>query len=109
VYIGYIKELQYLELNDSEWDVIAHVAEWLKLFRSATTQMSTSKGLLMLSTMHTVFRGLQDHIANIFRSILESTPQKIKNGLLDAYRKLSNYYYKCDHSPLYTWSACEPY
>ena len=33
--------------------------------------------------------------------------QKIKTGLLDAHRKLSDYYYKFNHLPLYTWSACE--
>lgn len=106
-FIGFHKELRYLELDDSEWESIGQVADWLKLFRAATTQMSTTKGVSMLSTTHAIFRGLQDHIANIFRLLPESTPQRIKTGLLDAHRKLSDYYYKFDHSPLYTWSACE--
>ena len=108
-FVGRTRELRYLELDDSEWDAIAHVADWLKLFRSATTQMSKSKGHSMLSSTHAIFWGLQEHIANIYRNIPDSAPHKIKDGLLDAHRKLSDYYYKYDQSPLYTWAACESF
>jgi hypothetical protein len=66
--------------------------------------MSTSKQP-MLSTTHAIFRGLQEHIRLIYRDLPMSTPQKIKAGLLDAHQKLSDYYYKFDQSPFYTWAA----
>jgi hypothetical protein len=61
----------------------------------------------MLSTTHAIFRGLQEHIQQIYHDLPASTPPKIKTGLLDAHRKLSDYYYKYDQSPFYTWAACE--
>jgi len=61
----------------------------------------------MLSTTHAIFRGLQEHIQQIYRDLPMSTPPKIKAGLLDAHKKLSDYYYKYDQSPFYTWAACE--
>lgn len=33
------------------------------------------------------------------------TPSVLRNGLLEAHRKLSEYYYKFDQSPFYTWAA----
>jgi hypothetical protein len=33
-------------------------------------------------------------------------PLSIKMGLLDAHEKLSEYYFKYDESPFYTWAAC---
>ena len=57
--------------------------------------------------MHAIFWGLQEHITNIFHHLPESTPQRIKTGVLYTHRKLSNYYYKFDQLPLYTWSICE--
>ena len=35
-----------------------------------------------------------------------STLPRIKASLLEAHRKLSDYYYKYDQSPFYTWAAC---
>jgi len=32
---------------------------------------------------------------------------KVKAGLLNAHKKLSDYYYKYDQSPFYTWATCE--
>ena len=60
----------------------------------------------MLSTTHTVFRGLQDEIKDILRSLPNSASPSIKTGLTDAYCKLSDYYYEYDASPFYTWAAC---
>ncbi|KAF7344711.1 TY3B-TY3B protein [Mycena venus] len=34
-----------------------------------------------------------------------STPSVLRNGLIEAHRKLSDYYYKMDQSPYYTWAA----
>ena len=100
------KDLHALELSDADWESIKLVASWLKSFRSATTEMSTTK-LPMLSTTHAIFRGLQDDIKDILRSLPNSVPPKIKLGLTDAHCKLSDYYYQYDVSPFYTWAACK--
>jgi hypothetical protein len=101
-FLGTTRELQYHELEESEWDAITQVADWLRLFCLATTQMSKTKGSSMLSSTHAIFRGLQGHITNIIRNLPDSTSQTIKTGLFEAHRKLSNYYFKFDQSPLYT-------
>ncbi|KAK0437090.1 uncharacterized protein EV420DRAFT_1487276 [Desarmillaria tabescens] len=46
-----------------------------------------------------------DDIKKIIATLPMSTPPELKQGLLDAHRKLSNYYYKYDESPFYTWAA----
>jgi hypothetical protein len=91
-------------LTEDEWAAITQVADWLKQFHAATTQMSTSKQP-MLSSTHAIFRGLQEHIQQIYRDLPLSTVLRIKTGLLDAHQKLSDYYYKYDQSPFYTWAA----
>jgi hypothetical protein len=99
------KDLHALELSNADWESIKLVALWLKSFRSATTEMSTTK-YPMLSTTHAIFRGLQDDIKDILRSLPNSVSPRIKLGLTDTHRKLSNYYYQYDTSPFYTWAAC---
>ena len=59
----------------------------------------------MLSSTHAIFRGLQEHIQQIYHDLPLSTPPRIKTGLLDTHQKLSDYYYKYDQSPFYTWAA----
>jgi hypothetical protein len=71
--------------------------------------MSTTKGASVLSTTHGIFRGLQAHIVDIIRNLPESLPIKIRNGLVAAHVKLSDYYYKFDESPFYTWAASKSY
>jgi hypothetical protein len=100
------KDLHALELSNADWESIKLVASWLKSFRSATTEMSTTKSP-MLSTTHAIFRGLQDEIKDILRSLPDSVSPRIKHGLTDAHRKLSDYYYQFDASPFYTWAACK--
>jgi hypothetical protein len=100
------KDLHPLELSSADWDSIKLVASWLKSFRSATTEMSATK-TPMLSTTHAIFRGLQDDIKDILRSLPDSVSPKVKLGLTDAHRKLSDYYYQFDASPFYTWAACK--
>ena len=68
--------------------------------------MLTSK-TSMLSTLHAIFRGLQKHIQQIYRDLPLIIPPRIKAGLLTAHKKLSEYYYKYNQSPFYTWAACE--
>ncbi|KAG1793678.1 uncharacterized protein HD556DRAFT_1217669, partial [Suillus plorans] len=73
---------------------------WLKAFRSATTQMSTTKRP-MLSTAHAIFRGLQESIRDDLAELLDSAPVKLRSALTSAHRKLSDYYFKIDKSPFY--------
>jgi len=100
------KDLHTFELSDSDWESIMLVTSWLKSFQSATTEMSATK-IPMLSTMHTIFWGLQDDIKNILHNLPNSVSPKIKLGLMDAHHKLSDYYYQYDASPFYTWAACK--
>ena len=66
------EDLTNLVLTEAEWASIIQVAGWLKAFRSATTQMSTTKQP-MLSTAHAIFRGLQDDVRDALRSLPDST------------------------------------
>lgn len=101
-----VKELRPYALNEEDWDAIVMVTDWLKQFRLATTEMSTTK-TPMLSTTHATFRGLQQHRQEILRSLPNDTAPEIKQALLDAHRKLSDYDYKFDASLFYIWAACE--
>jgi hypothetical protein len=98
------RDLRKNELQDEDWEAIALVAHWLKSFRSATTQMSTTKRP-MLSWTHAIFRGLQDCLQDSIRSLPSNTPVLLRQGLLNAHRKLSDYYGKSDESPYYTWAS----
>ena len=80
------------------------VASWLKVFCSATTQMSSTK-TPTLSHVHTIFRGLQDELKDILCALPNLVSPNIKKGLTDVHQKLSDYYYKFDESPFYTWAA----
>jgi hypothetical protein len=77
---------------------------WLQTFREATTQMSTTKRS-MLSTTHAVFRGLQDDIKTILRELPDHVDPVLKKGLIEAHRKLSDYFMKFDKSDYYHWAA----
>ena len=81
------RELHKYELQDEDWEAIALVASWLKSFRSATTQMSTTKRP-MLSWTHAIFRGLQDSLAEDLRSLPNNTPRALRQGLLKTIRTL---------------------
>jgi hypothetical protein len=105
-YASRSRDLHPFSLSEEEWASISMVSSWLKSFRSATTQMSATK-IPMLSTTLAIFRGLQDDIKNILRGLPATTPWSIKQGLLDAHEKLSDYYHKFDESPFYTWAACK--
>lgn len=100
------RDLRKYELSSEDWAAISLVTRWLKSFRSATTQMSATK-TSMLSTTHAIFRGLQEDIRESIRTLPEDTPVRLKNSLVNAHRKLSDYYTKLDESPLYLWSSCE--
>jgi hypothetical protein len=66
--------------------------------------MSTTKKP-MLSFTTAIFRGLQDDLRTTIKELPVGTPSVLRNGLLEAHRKLSEYYDKFDQSPFYTWAA----
>ncbi|KAF8799840.1 hypothetical protein BYT27DRAFT_7227677 [Phlegmacium glaucopus] len=103
-FIGRNHDLCALELETADWEAISQVANWLKAFCSATTEMSKTKEP-MLSIVHAIFWGLQDHIRSILIELPNSAPVQLRNGLLEAHKKLSEYYYQSDESPFYTWSV----
>ena len=102
------RDLWQYSLSNEEWEAIELVAEWLKCFRTATTQMSATR-TPMLSTTHTIFRGLQEDIRNILSDLPDTASPSLKKGLTDAHLKLSDYYYKIDASPFYLWSLRKSY
>ncbi|KAF9538549.1 hypothetical protein CPC08DRAFT_609849, partial [Agrocybe pediades] len=88
------------ELLESDWSDLERIADWLGIFRAATTQMSATK-TPMLSTTHAIFRGLQDKLKDVLRSLPDDTTPRVKSGILKAHRKLSDYFTKFDVSPYY--------
>ncbi|KAF8817295.1 hypothetical protein BYT27DRAFT_7075193, partial [Phlegmacium glaucopus] len=103
-FMGSNCDLRGLELDLAEWEAITLVSNWLKAFCSATTEMSTTKKP-MLSTVHAIFRGLEDHVKNILETLPDTAQPQLCDGLLAAHQKLSEYYYRSDASPYYTWAA----
>lgn len=104
-YVSRHQSLRALELSEDEWKAITQVQDWLGLFRTATTQMSTTKQP-MLSSALAIFRGLQDHLRDILRDLPDGSPAQLRQGLVDAHEKLSEYFYHIDESPFYTWASC---
>jgi hypothetical protein len=80
------------------------VSTWLKDFRSATTQMSATKHS-MLSSTQAIFRGLQESLKESLRTLPDNVPPRLKLALVNAHRKLSDYYTNFDASPYYIWSS----
>jgi len=88
----------------ADWESIAIVSDWLLNFRSATSQMSTTSKP-MLSSTHSTFRGLQRTLKEKLKQLPQDAPPELVQGLTEAHRKLSDYYYKYDHSPFYIWAT----
>jgi hypothetical protein len=78
------RNLCVYELSADDWDAITLVTRWLKSFRSATTQMSTTKHS-MLSSTHTILRGLQDDVRNSLATLPDSAPAVLRTGLMKAH------------------------
>jgi hypothetical protein len=89
-----------------DWDAITLVTQWLKTFRSATTQMSSTKRP-MLSSTHAIFRGLQESVRGFIKDLPKDASPSLRAALLNSHRKLSDYYYKFDESPYYVWAGCK--
>ena len=103
-FTGSNRDLRSLKLDPAEWEAITLVSNWLKAFRSATTEMLTTKKP-MLSTVHTIYRSLEDHVKTILETLPDTAQSQLHNGLVAVHQKLSEYYYWSDESPYYTWAA----
>ncbi|TDL19646.1 hypothetical protein BD410DRAFT_841991 [Rickenella mellea] len=66
--------------------------------------MSATKHVT-LSTTHSVFRSLQESLKENLTKLPVNAPPHLKNGLLAAHRKLSDYFNKFDDSPYYVWAS----
>ncbi|KAI5894586.1 uncharacterized protein SCHCODRAFT_02473201, partial [Schizophyllum commune H4-8] len=102
-YVHRFHELAHLQLTESDWKAIEMVTGWLKAFREATTDMSTTSRP-MLSSVHCTFRTLQLHLKDALRQLPNTAPSRLRNGLVEAHAKLAEYYTKVDESYLYTWA-----
>ena len=96
--------LRRYELSNQDWTAIELVMNWLHIFRDATIDMSTTKHAT-LSTVHAMFKGLQEHLKDSLSTLPNDTPSRIRDGLIAAHRKLSDYYLKFDDSPYYIWAT----
>ncbi|KAL0945055.1 hypothetical protein HGRIS_014971 [Hohenbuehelia grisea] len=59
----------------------------------------------MLSSCLAIFRGLQDHLKNILRSLPDNIPPILRDAVTAAHQKLSDYYNKFDESPYCMWAS----
>lgn len=100
----YRDTLRKYELTESEWESIALVKDWLRVFRDATLAMSTSKHST-LSEVHAVFKGLQEHLVGALEELPDGAPEQLRRGLINSHRKLSDYYTIFDKSPFYIWAS----
>lgn len=98
-------DLIELDLTALDWQAIELVSTWLYLFREATTQMSATRHNT-LQNVRSIFIGLQDEIKSHIRNLPSTAPAVLKDGLLAAYRKLSDYFDILDQSPFYLWACC---
>ncbi len=105
-FVAMHKDLCQYALSNEDWNNLKLLKDWLCLFREASTQMSTTSSP-MLSTTHAIFRGLQDELKSILRSLPDDVSPELKRALLNAHRKLSDYFYKFDLSPYPLWAARE--
>ncbi|KAJ7312326.1 hypothetical protein DFH08DRAFT_717787 [Mycena albidolilacea] len=106
-YVDSTPDLCSFVLSEQDWAALQTVQSWLSEFRQATTEMSTTSKP-MLSQTHIVFRGLQRTFKDIFSALPNTVDITLKQGLIDAHTKLSDYYYKFDTSPYYIWAAHNP-
>jgi hypothetical protein len=105
-YVAQDRDLWSAELLPTEWDAIRLVMKWLKTFHSATTQMSATKHST-LSFTHAIFRGLQDSVKASLHSLPHGSSPELREAVLKAHCKLSDYYFKFDQSPFYVWASSE--
>ncbi|KAM5534120.1 hypothetical protein V8D89_012211, partial [Ganoderma adspersum] len=84
------KDLRQYELSWQDWEALSIVTQWLRLYRDATLEMS----------------GLQEHLRKLLTMLPKGTPRVLRDGLVNAHYKLSDYSFLFDGSPFYAWASC---
>jgi hypothetical protein len=103
-YVANDVDLRKFELSNTDWETITLVTGWLKSFREGTTQMSATK-TPMLSQTQAVFKGLQDDLRETIRTLPFGVEPALRDGLVAAHTKLSDYYTKFDESSYHAWAG----
>ncbi|CAA7257320.1 unnamed protein product [Cyclocybe aegerita] len=85
-FVAKTRQLRLYELTDQDWTSVKMVMDWLHIFKDATQQMS-------------------DKLKTILCSLPANVPTNVKNGLVRAHQKLSDYYFKFDQLPHVCWAA----
>ena len=98
------KDYRDFELDDNEWIAIQLVANWLVVFRNATTYMSTTT-TSVLSTSYDHFLMLQDEIRQSINNLPDGTQSQLKDGLIAAHSKLAEYLFLFNESPYFLWAS----
>lgn len=104
-YVAKDLQLRKLELNEEDWHGLELVEQWLLAFREATTEMSATHKP-MLSSLYSVFRGLQSHLREKLSALPDNTNGALVNAIIDSHDVLGKYFYKSKSSPYYAWAAC---
>lgn len=91
-------------LSQDDWKSILVVERWLRIFQAATSQMSSTSSVT-LSSVHGIFKALQDHLIFELANLPNTAAPGLGDALRKAFEKLSTYYYKSDSSPYYIWAA----
>ncbi|KAJ6583753.1 hypothetical protein B0H10DRAFT_1688795, partial [Mycena sp. CBHHK59/15] len=99
--------LRRVQLSTDEWSVLNELSKFRLRNGAACLRLLDPDATKrpVLSFTHTVFRGLQEDLRKSIHELPLSTPSALRNGLIEAHRKLSDYYHKSDDSPFYTWAA----
>jgi hypothetical protein len=105
-YANVSDHLRPLALKSEDWTAIEIVADWLELFRTATTLMSSSKDTT-ISWIYVIFTCLQDRIREQLAGLGSNVPHQLKHGLFEAHMKLAEYMKLFDRSPYYLWATCK--
>jgi hypothetical protein len=91
-------------MTNNDWESLRLVTKWLAVFCQATHQMSTTK-IPMLSQTHAMFRMLQSKIKDILAGLPNDIDDNLREGLINAHRKLSDYFYLFDQSEYCMWAS----
>src|SRR3954468_20245107 len=97
-----LQNLWPLELSINYWAAISIITQWLQSFWDAMTHMSATMHMTP-SLVHFVFHGLQEALKGDLLALPHNAPLQLKQSLIEAHQKLSDYPNKFDDSPYYVW------